>query len=148
MTRDQRSCTIEALFALPGDGSPRPICRDAESEAAVRRYVSESAAVDRRIQAVIGPLAASRQPILVWGTGTHTLRLLAGGGLDDANIVAFVDSNPRYHGRTLAGRPVIAPAELAGRKEAILISSRGFQREIERTHPRQPSPLQPGAHAL
>jgi hypothetical protein len=57
--------------------------------------------------------------------------LLAAGAFDRIHIAAFVDSNPKYHGRDLQGIPVISPASLAGRREPILISTRGFQAEIQ-----------------
>jgi FlaA1/EpsC-like NDP-sugar epimerase len=71
------------------------------------------------------------QTIIIWGVGTHTLRLLETSRLGRANIVAFVDSNPRYQLKQLNGIPIIAPADLKSRPEPILISSRVFQREIE-----------------
>jgi len=63
--------------------------------------------------------------------GTHTQRLMATSRLAQADIRAFVDSNPRYQGKTISGVPVLAPAALKGRLEPILISSRIFQQEIQ-----------------
>jgi hypothetical protein len=42
-----------------------------------------------------------------------------------------VDSNPNLQGRELAGRKVLAPVQLAGRREEILICSVAFGCEIE-----------------
>ena len=53
-----------------------------------------------------------RRPILVWGVGTHTSRLMATSRLAEADIVAFIESNARYHGKTLHGRPILAPEAL------------------------------------
>ncbi len=66
----------------------------------------------------------------MWGVGTHTTRLMATSRLGEANIVAFLESNARYHGQTLHGRPILAPEALKGRHEPVLISSRVFQQEI------------------
>jgi hypothetical protein len=41
-----------------------------------------------------------------------------------------VDSSAKYQEQKLQGIRVVSPGELAGRGEPILISSRGFQREI------------------
>ena len=46
-------------------------CRD------LAAYVEQSAAVDRCIQERIALLADSNRPVVVWGTGSHTQRLLA-----------------------------------------------------------------------
>ncbi len=67
---------------------------------------------------------------MVWGVGTHTTRLMATSRLAEANIVAFIESNARYHGKTLNGRPILAPSALRERAEPVLISSRVFQKEI------------------
>jgi hypothetical protein len=66
----------------------------------------------------------------VWGVGSHTTRLMATSRLGQANIAAFIESNARYHGKTLGGRPILAPEALRERPEPVLVSSRVFQREI------------------
>jgi 2-polyprenyl-3-methyl-5-hydroxy-6-metoxy-1,4-benzoquinol methylase len=110
--------------------SASAIARDTITEPGLRRYIEESSAVEDRTRLAIAD-AARRQPLLVWGTGTHTQRLLAIGAFKDVKIAAFIDSNPKYHGRELHGIPVVSPSSLAGRPEPILISTRGFQSEIQ-----------------
>jgi|ERR1017187_1023142 hypothetical protein len=56
--------------------------------------------------------------------------LLATGGLNPEQVSLFVDSNPNYQRQQLRGVPVVSPAEMRSR-DSILISSRGFQREIQ-----------------
>jgi hypothetical protein len=51
-------------------------------------------------------------PIAVWGVGQFTMRLLGETALGRATITAFIDSSPIHHGRTLAGSPIVAPAEV------------------------------------
>jgi len=106
-----------------------PIERDEATEPGLRRYIEESAAVDARVRQVIQDGARGRE-LLVWGAATHTQRLLAAGAFSNIRISAFVDSNPKLHGHTLQGIPIVGPAALGGRTEPILISTRGFQREI------------------
>ena len=69
---------------------------------------------------------------MVWGAGAHTLRLLKISALPQAQIVAFVDSNPHYQGEVLSGVPIRAPEWLRGREEMVLISSWVYQDEIAR----------------
>jgi 2-polyprenyl-3-methyl-5-hydroxy-6-metoxy-1,4-benzoquinol methylase len=102
---------------------------DHETEQGLLRYIEESASVDSTIREIIRSRAKGRK-ILVWGTGSHTQRLIAAGAFDDVMIKAFVDSNPKYQGQELHGLPVLQPREIAARTEPILISSRGYQREI------------------
>jgi len=106
--------------------------RDNETEPALRQYISQCNRVDEQIHQVIDRLASHGESVIVWGTGAHTLRLLATSRLSEVKIGAFVDSNPRYQGKRLLGVSIISPTELKGRSEPILISSRVFQRDIER----------------
>jgi SAM-dependent methyltransferase len=130
--RQQHDNTVyPAAFGVFGTAESRPpIVRDHETERGLRRYIDESSSVEAHTRAAIEELSR-RPPLLVWGTGTHTQRLLAIGAFKNVRIAAFVDSNPKYHGRDLHGIPVVSPSSLAGRTEPILISTRGFQSEIQ-----------------
>lgn len=109
--------------------SPR---KDEEAMLGIRTYVEASRIEERQLHGVVDRLVASARPVIVWGVGTHTQRLLATSLLGQANIVAFVDSNPRYEGKMLHGCPILAPGALAARREPILISSCASQGEIRR----------------
>lgn len=119
---------VAAVFEV-GDGPG--IERDTETEGKLAEYIRQSRAVEDRLERIIGDIVDSGRPMIVWGVGTHTLRLLETSRLADANISCFVDSNVRYQGKRLRGVPIIPPDELKQRTEPVLISSRVFQREIE-----------------
>lgn len=104
--------------------------RHREAEAGVRRYIDRCRRADAGLRLKIDQAIVS-SGVIVWGVGTHTQRLLATGALNPANVVAFVDSNPKYQNNMLAGIPVLQPEALRDRAEPILISSCGFQEEIE-----------------
>ncbi len=122
---------VDAVFRKAGGAAAAPP-RDVVTEPALTEYIRKSQAVDDGIRRTIDEILAAGKPILVWGTGTHTLRLLATSRLREAAITAFIDSNPRYHDKDLNGIPIIGPANLPGRTEPILISSRVFQQDIQR----------------
>ena len=103
---------------------------DSETEPAIRGYLEECRAFDKVVREKIDSALAPGERMVVWGVGTHTLRLLATGGLDPDRVSLFVDSNPNYQRQQLRGVPVVSPAQL-NTGEPILISSRGFQREIQ-----------------
>lgn len=105
--------------------------RDEETEPRLCEYIRQSQQVDIQVRNLLTRTAGSR-PIIVWGIGTHTQRLLAAGALERLNIGLFVDSNPKYHGKKLCGIPIVGPYELKSRTEPILICSRVFQLEIEK----------------
>lgn len=104
---------------------------DAATEAGLRAYLNKSIAVENFIGEMIGRIVEQGTSIIVWGAGTHTLHLLETTALPHAKIVAFVDTNESYWGRSLNGVEIVSPASLTGRPEPILISSRVFQDKIE-----------------
>jgi len=106
--------------------------RDTQTEAGLLAYICQSRESDQRIQQKIADVVERGIPIIVWGVGTHTQRLLATSRLAHANIRAFVDSNLNYQGKQLNGIQILAPADLCDRSEPILVSSRVFQSEIVR----------------
>jgi len=123
---------LDALFRPGEPVDAAGLERDEDSEPALREYVRRCGEVDRRLQAALAALAGQGRPVLVWGAGTHTQRLLAEGRLAGVQIVAFVDANPHLRGNTLAGRPIIPPGEVRAHSEPIVISSLIWQDDIER----------------
>ena len=104
---------------------------DTETESGLRRYIEGCRAEDERIRSVIRKSLAPEERMIVWGVGAHTLRLLASGGLDASRIALFVDSNRNYQNQELRGIRVAPPSVLRHRNDPILISTRGFQREMQ-----------------
>ena len=125
-----RATPAAASGIAPGAGPATASPADQDSRASVLRYVARCAEDEREVHRRIDLLVGSQTPVIVWGVGTQTLRLLGTSALVRANIVAFVDSNMRYQGRRVCGRVVLAPSEVRSRAEPILVVSRGFDSEI------------------
>ena len=80
---------------------------------ALLEYITRSQAIMDGIEAKLQPLAApDAPPIIVWGTGQFTSKLLAETSLGHAHITAFVDGNPINQDKFLHGLPVLAPERL------------------------------------
>jgi SAM-dependent methyltransferase len=122
---------IKAAFRLD-PGAHRTLLPDRVTAPSLRAYIAASARAEAGLAAVIDRVITARLPLIVWGVGTLTQHLLAAGNLARADIRAFVDSDPRYQGKDIGGVPVLSPAQLAGRSEAILISTLVYQDEITR----------------
>jgi hypothetical protein len=105
---------------------------DPITQSALQSYVEQSAAQEAGVLRVIEDLVRSQEPILIWGTGSFARHLLASTPLGQANITAFVDSNPSQQTHLLLGRQILAPSVLTERPEAILICSAAFGAEIRR----------------
>lgn len=121
---------VSAAYRMVDEVPAGRLTFDAATAAGLERYIVDCRAADRVLHRRVGALADSGRPVLVWGVGTHTSRLMATSRLAEANIVAFIESNARYHGKTLHGKPIIAPSALKERPEPVLVSSRVFQHEI------------------
>src|SRR5262249_39625852 len=104
---------IHAAYQLQPMSKPRPLTPDEDTISGLKKYVEQSRQEDERLHTVVDSIVKEGQPLIVWGTGSLTLRLLEISRLKDANLCAFVDSNPRYQGKTLNGVPIVGPDSLA-----------------------------------
>lgn len=76
----------------------------------LRAYIADSArraAHSVSIQPPLDPAA----PLLVWGAGSWAQRLLGQNAIPLPRVVAFLDGAPNKQGQTLAGKPVVSPAD-------------------------------------
>ncbi len=126
--------TMPAFWGIFEKTEPDPgvQVRDTDTRAALEGYIQASAQSEIDLFQRIDDLVEADQPLLVWGVGTLTRRLLSTSRLSSARIAAFIDSNPNIQGQSFQGIPVISPNDLSGRGEAILIASWVFADEIER----------------
>jgi 2-polyprenyl-3-methyl-5-hydroxy-6-metoxy-1,4-benzoquinol methylase len=117
-------------------GAPMPaIVKDAS--ASVRSYIAKSEARLAELNRTVDALVESGEPVVIWGVGSLTARLLATTRLGEANIIVFVDSNSGHLGKQLVGRTIAAPSSLAGREVTVLISSFVYGAEIRMTLERE-----------
>jgi len=82
---------------------------------------------------VIQQLVRTQHPIVIWGAGQFTLRLLANSSLSQCNIQAFIDSDSNKQGRTLAGVLVHSPEFIRNNDSIVVICSALHAKEIEKT---------------
>lgn len=120
---------LSGLYRIAGDRGPS-IAPDAQTPAALERYVEHSRKLDAQLAAKLAHIAAQHRDVTVWGAGTLTRRLLRAGSFDGLRIARFADANVHYHGRRLNGIPIVAPADLAGHEESIVIVAPFHEREI------------------
>jgi SAM-dependent methyltransferase len=127
-TLDADGPALEVLCQRTTD--PPAVDFDWNGVAAMRAYIARSAKKEAAVVTRIAALAEDQTPLYVWGTGTNALHLLAASRLAECNIVAFLDSNPHYTGQRLAGRPVMAPADVENVEGPILVASAVSQTAI------------------
>jgi SAM-dependent methyltransferase len=96
------------------------------------RLARAYAACDQALwAATAGRLNSIRQPVFVYGAGIHTSQLLDRTNLAP-QIIAIADRDPKKWGQTLAGKPVISPAELFAHTQPtpIIVSSYASEKQI------------------
>ena len=105
------------------------IIRDDISELKIRDYINQCSKIDAEVKETIRAQLSDKDKIIVWGTGTHTLRLI-GSGLELSKVSYFVDSNKRYVGKKLNGIDIRLPGDIREQDIPILISTYSYQQEI------------------
>ena len=91
--------------------------------AGLRDYISASQRKLDEIEERLVPFASGKKPLMVWGTGQLTMKLLAETSLRSAHITAFVDGNPVNQGKSLKNIPIISPREITDRETPILLAT-------------------------
>jgi hypothetical protein len=120
-----------AFYAIyRSTGKRRALVKDRLLKPAIVKYIDMSARLMSRIDKCIQDALRSSPELIVWGTGQLTLKLLAESSLATARIKAYVDSNPVNQGRQLRGVSILAPADILGLPQPILIATMLHQSEI------------------
>ena len=110
--------------------TPRAFVHDRATQERLTEYIRESQTMEDGIRRKIDVLIDGNTRFAVWGVGTHTQHLMETTALKQADIVAFIDSNPRYQGKCLNAVPILPPEALRTIAEPVLVSSMISQNEI------------------
>tara|TARA_A100001015_G_scaffold204241_1_gene228269 strand:- start:2539 stop:3741 length:1203 start_codon:yes stop_codon:yes gene_type:complete len=94
-------------------------------------YTAKSLVQIEKINRILAPLVKSKKPVLIWGTGQLTLKLLVQSILGGCNIIGFIDSNPGHHGRLLRGIEIFSPEILKNQHHSVIIGSLLHHKAIE-----------------
>jgi 2-polyprenyl-3-methyl-5-hydroxy-6-metoxy-1,4-benzoquinol methylase len=102
---------------------------DKASEVKIKKYIARCSKLDAKIKKTIQRKLLNRNQVIVWGTGTHTQRLI-GAGFDLSKILYFVDSNTKYWGKKIMGKEIKSPRDIKEKNIPIVISTYSYQVEI------------------
>jgi SAM-dependent methyltransferase len=110
---------------------PQP---DTEAAASLRAYVELSRQRLSPIADTIAQLVDGGEPLIVWGAGSLTSRLICDTRLGEANIRFIVDRNAGLHGQKLLRFPIVAPDAVRSSPDTtVLIASTTYASEISAT---------------
>jgi len=96
----------------------------------IGEYIRLSRAILDAIEVRLKAVLSQTPQVIVWGTGQLAMKLLVETSLGKADIAAFIDNNPIYHGKTLRGVKILHPRALAGLDGPILITTILHQQAI------------------
>jgi SAM-dependent methyltransferase len=103
---------------------------DAELPQRINAYIQQSRAQLDAMEVRLKAALAVTPRVIVWGTGQLTMKLLIETSLGQADIIAFVDSNPLNQGKILRGKRIVAPDSIHSMPEPIVIASTLHQENI------------------
>ena len=98
----------------------------------LQEYLAASGNKFKRIKNIITSIKDDAK-IAVWGTGSHTSRLLGMTNLGSKNIIKFYDSDPKRHKFLMLGKPITqfdADDVYNGLVDTILISTFSGEKSI------------------
>jgi len=82
------------------------------------------------IRIKLEPLVRLQDPVIVWGAGNFTSRLMEDSILGKCNIIAMVDNNSKKWGSKIKGIAVSPPNKLKGFTGTLIVSSVFFSDDI------------------
>lgn len=97
--------------------------KDGKTKIAVQQYLQQQKERSIQIQKKIGQLQEQEKELVIWGTGSYVMSLLATTALKDCRIVGFVDNNKIKQGRTIYGYKIYAPDYLLDKHCTVVICS-------------------------
>jgi len=97
----------------------------------IATYIHDSVSMMNRIGGHLEAALKGHDNVILWGAGQLAMKLLALPALKLRGLRAIVDNNPILQGKTLCGSPVVAPRDIAGFAEPIVITTLLQAGEIE-----------------
>lgn len=109
-----------------------PVRKDEKTKIAVQQYLQQQKERSIQIQKKIGQLQEQEKELVIWGTGSYVMSLLATTALKDCRIVGFVDNNKIKQGRTMYGYKIYAPDYLLDKYCTVVICSMLYSEQIKK----------------
>lgn len=126
-----------ALYRRTSARSTKPTI-DTAAAPSLRTYAHLSRQTLQPVEAQAAQLEQSQEPLLIWGAGALTSRLLCDTRLGRTNIRAIIDRNADLQGKKLLDIPITAPESVMNHPGAtVFIASTTYATEIRETLLRQ-----------
>ncbi len=108
------------------------INKDDHTAGSISEYINRTQKEEDEIIHFIDTCAKSHRELIVWGTGSYMMHLMAVSSLKDCNILYFVDNNRLKTGTKLYGIDVVGSDSVAEFDGAVLVTAMLYGKEIEK----------------
>lgn len=108
------------------------LSKDTVTETAIRTYFQRQREEEERVANLIENLKKEGKELIIWGTGSYVMHLLATTTLLQCKIRGFIDNNQIKQGRSMYGYEIYPPEYLNDKKCMVLICSMLYGNEIKR----------------
>lgn len=107
------------------------LCRDDITEQAVCHYFVRSKNREKAASRLIDEFVGNQKAVVIWGTGSYVMHLMAATDLPKCNIIGFVDNNKLKQGNAMYGYRIYSPAFLQDKRCTVLICSMKNSKDIK-----------------
>lgn len=106
------------------------ITKDTLTKNSIQKYFQDKGSKEKEVEQIIERINIEQREIVIWGTGSYVMSLIAKTNLLKCNIKGFVDNNKIKQGREMYGYTIYAPDFLLDKNYIVLICSMLNSEEI------------------
>ena len=103
---------------------------DSTVKNSVLKYIQKSKTAERAIRTKLEPFVKKQNPVIIWGAGNFTMRLLTESLLGKCNIVAFIDNDANKWGKTMRGVSIYPPDKVKELHGTLIICAAVYSDDI------------------
>lgn len=119
----QKRAGIDLIQVYKKTDKVQTLDPDTITASAVCAYFQQQDEKEEHIGSIIENLRAEKREIVIWGTGSYVMSLLATTNLMQCRIKGFVDNNKIKQGRKIYDHMIYPPEYLKDKKYTVLICS-------------------------
>jgi len=123
---------IDLIHCYQCAGEGETLQEDEITESAIQAYFMNKQGKEEQVRKIIGELKEQQKEIVIWGTGSYVMNLIATTNLLECKIQGFVDNNKIKQGREMYGYPIHEPIYLLDKNYTVLICSMLYGQEIKK----------------
>lgn len=126
----QKRVGIDLIHCYQCTNEVEPLQKDTITRTAVEEYFAARQGKEEHVSNIIKELKEQQKEIVIWGTGSYVMSLIATTDLLECKIVGFTDNNKIKQGRKMYEYMIYPPEFLIDKNYTVLICSMLNSKEI------------------